>query len=406
MEKKRWYRPISFSREMLLVPSPVKLASLVIFVYYLGWGIVSPFLPIYYKSILGSYTAVGIVTALLPFFSLLIDIPIGALVNKVSKIWTLRIALLLYLPFSYFFISLKNLFHFVVFRVYHSLVSTPLWISSNSYVVEHAPSWKTAESVAFYDVGSTLSLIIGPLVGGILFAFYGFSILWAISIFAILAFLLTFILKDEGKHESIKEAVKDIVYYDKIYKKSFSDLLQNPSLLRVIFFLFFFKFCMSFVFMLLPLFLKEFGASYMMIGLIFGMFYLPLVFEPYFSMFAGRKKILTFGMFLCAVLFVSLFANKGLPFLFVHSVMLALLFAAIIPVLHGRVTYLIPKEQSGEFSGIVMMFSSLSEALGPLMAGIVSDLFGLNYVFLVGAIIASVLSVLSLKKSFQKALFS
>ena len=403
--KRRWYHPFSFSREMFNVPFNIKMISFVIFLYYLGWGMVSPFLPLYYKSILGSYTAVGLVTALLPLFALLIDIPAGGIINKVSKVWVIRIALLLYIPFSFFLLSLKNMFDFVLFRIYHSAVSTPFWISADSYARENAPKWKAAESMSVYDVGGTLSLVIGPIIGGLLFVYFDFSLMYAISIFAGIALLATFFLKDGEVHEKTKDAVKNLIFTDGVYKHAIVDFWQNKMLVKVYSFVFLFRFCMSFVAMLLPLFMKEFGASNLQIGLVFGIYYLPLLFEPYFSVYAKNKRLMTMGLALCAVLFVSLFANNQLTFIFIHVILLSLLFAAIIPMLNGRIAELMPREQIGELSGVGMMFFHVADFAGPIIAGVVSDTFGLRYMFIIGAVVAFALTMLSLRKSFRHVLF-
>ncbi|HII15491.1 MAG TPA: MFS transporter [Nanoarchaeota archaeon] len=407
MEKKRyWYNPLQFSRHMLTMPFGIKMIAAVIFLYYLGWGIVAPFLPLYYKSILGSYTSVGIATALLPLFSLIIDIPVGGIVNKVSRVWVIRIALLLYLPFSILLLSLKSLPHFIIFRLYHSAVSTPFWIASDSYARGHAPRWKAAEAISVYDVGGTLSLIIGPAIGGILFVYFDFSILYAISLFAGVALFATFFLPDGEQHEKAGDAVKELVYNDGVYKRSFVEFMQNRLLVKMYGFYFLLRFCMSFVAMLLPLFMKEFGASNLQIGLVFALYYLPLIFEPYFSVYARNKKVMSMGLALFAVVFVSLFFNNQLTFIFFHSILLSLLFAAIIPMINGRIAELMPQEQIGELSGVGMMFSHAADFIGPITAGIISDALGIKYVFLLGAAVAVVLTALSLRKGFRQVLFS
>lgn len=403
--KKRLYRPLGLSKEMLNMPFGIKIIAFIVFLYTLGWGIVTPFLPIYYKSVLGSYTAVGIVTALLPLFSLLVDIPAGGIINRVSKIKTMRLMLLLYLPFSFFFVSLRNITHFIFFRIYHSAIATPFWIAADSYARENAPKWKAAQAISLYDVAITLSMIIGPAIGGLLFSRFGFSLLYAVSLFAGFAFLATFILKDKEPHERARDAARELIFVDGVYKRSIVDFLQNKLLVKVYSFVFLFRFCASFVVMLLPLFLKEYGASNLQIGLVFGIYYLPLLFEPYFSLYAKNKRLMTMGLLLCAILFVSLFANNRLSFIFFHAILLSLLFAAIIPMLNGRIVELMPREQVGELSGVGMMFSHVADFAGPLIAGVVSDVFGLRFVFLIGASVAVVLTLLSMRKSFRMVLF-
>lgn len=403
--KKRLYRPLGLSREMLNMPFGIKIIALIVFLYTLGWGVATPFLPIYYKSVLGSYTAVGIVTALLPLFSLLMDIPAGGIINRISKIRTMRLMLLFYLPFSFFFLSLRNISHFILFRVYHSSIATPFWVAADTYARENAPKWKAAQAISLYDVAATLSMIIGPAVGGLLFGYFGFLIIYAVSVFAFFALIATFFVRDAGPHEKARDAAKDLIFTDGVYKKSIVDFLQNKLLVKVYSFVFLFRLCASFVVMLLPLFLKEYGASNLQIGLIFAVYYLPLLFEPFFSLYAKNKRLMTMGLVLCAVLFVSLFANNQLSFIFFHAILLSLLFAAIIPMLNGRIVELMPREQIGELSGVGMMFSHVADFIGPLIAGVVSDVFGLRYVFLIGAAVAVVLSVLSVRKGFRRVLF-
>ena len=117
-------------------------------------------------------------------------------------------------------------------------------------------------------------------------------------------------------------------------------------------FVFLFRFCMSFVAMLpFLLFMKEFGASNLQIGLVFGIYYLPLLFEPYFSVYAKNKKINDNGA--CAlrcIVCIPFLQITNWTFIFIHAILLSLLFAAIIPMLNGRITELMPREQIGELS--------------------------------------------------------
>lgn len=405
MEKRpRFYSPVSFSNEMNSLPKSIKLISLVMFLYSLGWGIVTPFLPMYYQSIFGSYTKVGIVTALLPIFAILLDIPMGIIANSVSKRRMMQVALLLYMPFSSFFLSLKSLVDFTLFRMYHAAAATSLWISAESYTRYHSPPWKARLSISLYDAAGTLSLIIGPVIGGLLFGIYGFKLLYAISVFAGFALLLSFFMPDHDPHSKLSKTVSGMLHWRKL-KDLYHELLNNKPLLKINFFMFFFRFCISFIAMLLPLFLKELGASYFKIGIIFSLFYLPLVFEPFFAMFASQKYTLKIGFFFSGVLFLLLFLNTDLTSVFIYSLLLALCFAAIIPSIQGRITNLMPKDKIGDFTGFGFVFADLSGALGPLIAGIIADALGIKFVFLIGAVITVFLGVLTLTRGYKDALF-
>jgi len=151
-------RALRFPGELAKLPKSVKIISLVVFIYYLGWGIAEPFLPIYFKQIFENYTSVGFVTGLLYILSLLWTLPIGDLTDKISKKKFIGLILFLYAPIGPLLLVLKNFFDFVLFRVYHSFLASSLWTCSEAYVREHSPKNKTAEAIGLFDTSSNISL--------------------------------------------------------------------------------------------------------------------------------------------------------------------------------------------------------------------------------------------------------
>jgi len=198
-------RALTFPKEFTKLPKPIKIISLVSLFYYFGWGIASPFLPIYFKKILGTYTGVGIVIGLLPFLTIIWTLIIGPFIDKFSKKKLISFALLLYLPLSYFLLSLKTLFHFFLFRIYHSLAATTFWTTTEASIREHSPKKKTAKSIALYDVSYTIPLILGPIIGALLIVKLGFNIFYSVSIFAFLAlFPLSFLRREKKKKYKLR----------------------------------------------------------------------------------------------------------------------------------------------------------------------------------------------------------
>ena len=106
------------------------MMSAVIFFYYLGWGDGVSFSLIYYKSILGSYTAVGPVTAFLATVC-----PTqrhsGRRNNKQGfKSMGDKNCFTIIYAIQFLLLSLKNLFDFCIVRIYHSAISNSFWIPS------------------------------------------------------------------------------------------------------------------------------------------------------------------------------------------------------------------------------------------------------------------------------------
>jgi MFS family permease len=81
--------------EIRSLPRSVKMISAVMAVYYMAWGLLFPFLPIYFHDILGSYAAATLVSALLSVFSIIWIFPIGEFLDRFSQKKVIGLVLLL-----------------------------------------------------------------------------------------------------------------------------------------------------------------------------------------------------------------------------------------------------------------------------------------------------------------------
>lgn len=369
-----YFGQVNFPKNLYTLPRSVKILSFVIFVYYLGWGIAIPFLPLYFKDVLGTYTKVGLATAFLPLFQVIWSLVLGKIEDNFPKKFILTFILFLYLPLSYLLLILKTFVHFFWFRIYHSFLASSFWLTSEAYARQHSPQDKTAESIGLFNSSWGLSVVLGTAVSGFLFLIFRFSIFWFISIFALLAMILTLFLPDKRKNRFHKITLSQEI----------CDFLKNKNLTKLALFLSFTFFCTGFLEIILPLFLKNLGASFVLIGLIVALFYLPLIFESYFSTFENKKLLAILALVSSPIIFLSLYFVSSFPLIFLFSFLIALCFSAIHPIFSGRLTNLMSKRKIGELTSVLFALKSLSLALSLIFAGIISDLFGLRYVFLIG----------------------
>lgn len=376
--------------ELAHLPKQVKVMSFLMFVYFLGWGISMPFLPIYMKEILGSYTKVGLITGLLYFLGIIWDIVLGSISDKVSRKKMIALTLFLYLPMGPIILMLKNFFDFVLYQLYHSFTASSIWINSESFVRAHSPKRKTSESMGLFDMSWITSVVIGAALSGFLFLKFGFLIFLSISFFAGLALLISTTIKDK-KGKGLLSSAKEVIVKEKVVKGGVFEFLKNRELLKLSIFSFFLLFSFGCLDMLIPLFSKSLHATPVETGLVFALFFLPRVSEGYFSILAdkyGKKQILIKGLVACFVFFTLLFLFNGLLFLFIFTFLLSLFGISVaLPPIMGRTTELIPKKEMGKMVGVVKSFSALSTGLSPIVAGIIGDVFGLRYVFLLGSVI-------------------
>ncbi|MEW6062794.1 MAG: MFS transporter [Nanoarchaeota archaeon] len=381
MTHSHYRKKFRFVKEMYSLPTSIKLISLVMFIYYIGWGIATPYFPLFLKEVLGSYTAVGLVTGLLPLFSILVYLFIGPLCDRVSKRKVVSLMLLLYLPYSFVLLGLKSIISFVYFRVYHAFIATSLWTASDSYLREHSSKGKGAEAIGMYDSFYTFSLVIGPIIGAFLFMLYGYNIFYAISAFALLAFFVSLRLHAK-RGKRLFSGIRDMLR-DHFIKREFSDFMANKELVRISLFVFLFYLGTSIIGMTVPLFLRSIDVDFFQIGLAIALFNVPWVFESYFSTAKNKRKNILLGIFFAIVLLFTMFFAKDLRTIAVILFLLGMCNAAVLPIIQGRITELMPKKEIGELVGVNNSIWNIATGFGPLFAGIFADKFGLQPLFLV-----------------------
>lgn len=395
-------KPWKFPKEIRKLPKTVKLISFVFFVYYLGWGIAEPFIPLYLEDILGSYALVGLILGLQHLLCVIWSIPFGNISDKVSKKMMIAATLVLYLPISPLFLSLRTFWQFAVFKVYHSVINSSIWTSSIALVRERSPLGKASECMGLFHTGFGAALVAGPILGGLFMTLFGYSTFWSITIFSGLALFVSLRLPKRGSGHALRSAVGSL-FRDGLLKKSLSDFRSDKKMVSFSVFPFFIWFSRTFLFMALPFVLAGAGANFMEIGIAFGAFYLPLILESYFSVVADhsdRKGLAVKAFGFGSVLFGALFFASGILQIFLFSFLLSVCFVAAIAPVEGRLTEMMPDGKFGEFTGVTETVKNAGAGLGPIVAGVAAEFFGIGFAFAMGAAIFAGLFLLSFRTDF------
>jgi len=392
-------RHMHINKELWSLPKGIKIAGLIALIYSLGWGIADPFFNLYLKDILGSYSSVGLVIGILSFVAIILHIPLGNFMDKISTRKILKIIFTLYLPFSFLLLFLGKLSFvlssftilllFIAFRSYHAFISSSLWLSLSVYVRSHSPKGKTSESIALYNLIHSSAYMIGPLIGGLIMVKYGYSVFYTVSVFAFLALLSCFLLPNQIKRKNLKEGVKELAK-DGFFLPEIKEYFKHKKLIRFSLIPMGFYFVSTSIGMLLALFAKTLGANFLQIGLIYALFHIPILFQGIFSVVGdkqGKLNTLSTGVFIGLIVLVTMFFIKDITYLFITSIFLSITFASIIPNIEGKVTQLLPKMHLGENTGVYVASNHFGAALGPILSGVLADYLGLNYVFLLCAFI-------------------
>lgn len=381
-----------FYKDINEIPSKIKLISLIFIIYGISWGIINPFFPIYLKQNLPNYSLVGVVNLATPLAILVLAAPIGKFADIVGKKKFIIIAILLYLLLGPFYMLSRSATQFIAARIYHGIIWVFLWIPLLGLVRDFSGKKKVLAIGTFlssYNIGTMFgAFALAPAI----VTFFPLQYIFLPLIFTnFLSFLL--LLKiPEGVRIKEKFKVKDL------YITEIKDFFKHAISKVVAFSAFSLEFAFITVYFVLFLFLRDVGASYVQLALFYGIAVIPRAIQAYFSDLAekvGKKFILMLGLSICTVSFFLIFFIKDLIFLFAFGIIASVGITMSFPVLEGFVTK-IGLRKEGEFTGVLETIVCVGAILGSLIGGLLSDIFYLNFPFLVGAVLC-LISILLFK---------
>lgn len=381
------------------LPRSVRRISLIFFIYYISWGLLGPFLPVYFAGILGNYSLATAIVAFLYLFSIIWSIPLGDFSDIFSKRYLVRFFLILYLPMGFILAYISSFFHLILFRFYHSFSATGLWSSAESYIRVHSPDSRRAGAMGLFDLSYNLSVIFGAVLGGIIVFYFGIKTLFFLMpIFVLAAVFLSISLPDHsGSHKFVK-SLKSLIR-KRPFLHEFKYFLTIPGLMKISLLSFLFNFAVVGEGVILPFFSDSLGASPIQLGLIYALFSIPLLFEAPFAVLADsydNKKMFIAGSLLSILFLLILFFAQDLTMLFLLSFFLGASLTIIVPVIEGNVTGLMAHHKVGELNGVYRSIVLIGMALGTFVVGPISDLWGVKYSFLMSAGIMFLFLVLAL----------
>ena len=181
-----------------------------------------------------------------------------------------------------------------------------------------------------------------------------------------------------------------MLFKDKFIGKELKDYEDEKTLgIKITLIAFFTKMSSAILIMILALYIHNLGGSLWQIGVVYSLLYFPFIFQFAFGEIAdhvGARKTLIFGAFLSSVFFCALFMSNNIVSILIFAFLSGVGLAIISPVLSSYVSAM-AKRKKGEITGIYGAIADIAAFAGPLVGGLMADMYGLNSAFLFGAII-------------------
>jgi DHA1 family multidrug resistance protein-like MFS transporter len=351
-----------------------------------GVGIVVPLLPVYAHSLGASGFYIALIfggfsltrTIFLPWF--------GKLSDQKGRKPFITFGLFAYFIISVAFIFFQDIKGLVLLRAVQGIASAMIMPVAQAYIGEITPKGKEGLSMGLFNMSIFLGLSIGPLLGGGINDYFSLQAAFgAMGIMSFAAFCLSFFFLPPTQAE------QTVI---KVYQPTpWGRLLRDRDIVSISFFRFVYTTCIGIIWGFLPVYADmNFALSSSSIGILVvlgvsvsGLMHIPM--GAIADRMDKRILVITGGLItVVAILLVGkadgfwgLFWANGIFGIGGGISMPALMALAVIS---GN-----KNEAMGAVMSLITVAHSLGMLCGSLLAGIIMDVFNLQYAFYLGAFI-------------------
>ena len=361
---------------------------LAVFVTAMGAGLVAPLLPVYAHELGAGAFQIGLIFGAFSLTRSIFVPYFGKLSDRKGKKPLLTAGLFIYFFLSLLYTTSKSVEALIALRLGQGFASAMILPVAQAYVGMITPTHKEGRIMGLFNISLYGGLSLGPLLGGVVTDWYNiqtsFLSMGALTFsgFILCLFLLP---AEESNEKKNPDTVKKPASYMK--------LMKTPSIFSLFAFRTCFTTCIGITWTFLPFLAStSLGLSSSAIGVLVmvnvfvaGFFQAPM---GYLADRFSKKVLVTAGGIIAVV--SILYINRASSF---GEIVLAngflglaggMSFPAIMAlgVIEGRRT-----SAMGSLMGLLALGHSLGMLIGPLLAGVLIDLFSLGTIFIAGAII-------------------
>jgi len=367
-----------------------------VFVAVLGFSLVAPIFPRYAMDLGASYAMLGFIVSIYGAVQMITQIPIGRLSDRMGrkKILLLGLVTFAFLPLLYIYAS--NAYLLLLIRALGGVGASAVWPLAMALIVDQTGAEGRGAALGWYNASFYSALALGPFFGGGLYDLFGIQapfIFWALLGAASVIIVYCKVQEPEKKRLSIGDLPQKT-----------KERLVNPGYQTT------FLACCSVVlwvgivggfnFTMLPGYAAGLGLSATDVGLIYLVYGgTTALSNIYFGRQAdrGRRKILIFaGCLAGAIAFAFLPLASNLA-------QVAVLFAALgsglgvgNPAAAALIADTTCSSRRGEIFGIFNTSRMSGVVVGPLVAGLTADAYGVNGALAIFVAIAAAVTLLTL----------
>jgi DHA1 family multidrug resistance protein-like MFS transporter len=361
------------------------------------WGsayIYIPILAAYVEKVGGSLQAVGLVMSAYGLSQFLLRIPIGLLSDYLKRRKPfILLGFLLHLSASLglaFSTNIASLF----FSFFITGAASSMWVVFVVLFSSYFPIVQASQAMSIIFFFTRLSQMVTNYAGGLLAEYWGWTApFYGGAVLAVLGFSIAFGIKDQRPPESA----------DPIWKNLLA-ALRNSQLLQLTLICILLQIAQqSTVSGFTPIYALRIGASKEDLGILLFCFMLTatlisLLYGSFHRQYLKEKTILVGGFILLAIVTFSIPLTHQLWMLFVIQGLTGFGAGLIYPILTGLALKTAPDDQRATAMGFYHSLYAGGMALGPILAGLIGERWGLSAIFIFSGVFSCAGAILTWKK--------
>ena len=356
----------------------------------------NPVLPYLVKSLGAGDEVLGLISAISPFAGIVLSFPVGVLADKLGKRILLIIAAFIFLLAPLFYLLVANAWYLIPVRFFHGMATAILGPVASTIIAETYDKNK-GEKLGLYSSATLIGRTVAPLAGGSVIAFFAangelFSyraVYFGAFLMAIPVLIGAFLVKTG------EDGLKNKVTLGKFFE-SLRYILKNKIILATALVDLSTYFSFGIFETLAPGYLKSIGFKPQIVGLIFSLQILSIALtKPIFGKLADRidKRfqiacgLFILGLSVCALPFFSSFY-----IIVLISMLFGLAMSFTTVATSAYVADAAEKGQIGASMGALSSIMDVGHSTGPLIAGIVITAISVSAGFILGFLIAAIVT--------------
>ena len=360
-----------------------------------GFGIIIPVMPFYAESMGASATQLGLLFASFSLMQFLFSPLWGRYSDRIGR----RPVLLLGLTgmaISFVLIGLSQaLWMLFAARILGGVISSSLLPSAMAYVADSTPPQQRGQAMGLMGAAMGLGMIFGPAIGGFLGAFSPAMPFFVAAGLTIIVALFAALFLPESLPSQAREEVharpQQGYRPPSAYSQLFHALRSPVGLLLMLGFLS--TMALASLFGIFALFAQakfgfgesEMGAIFVALGIISALGQGVLV-GRMISRWA-EERVIQVSLVLSGFGFLGLTLAYDLASLIGLTALLGLGTSLLGAPLTSLISQRTPPDQQGTIMGVFNSYQSLGRIVGPLLGGVVFDLWGPEYPFVMAGVV-------------------